>query len=795
MATPGAHPEFEVRLNSCCRLMRKCGASILGAILISAFLTLCSQAQRLAPIPVEDTLSPKRFTMLSTIEFSPDGKSFVYAAEDPHRRRMIADETTRESGVWSYVSGSDVYVITTLNGEIRNLTGGKGGNWNPAWSPNGRYLAFLSDRDGSGTAKLWLWDVAANSLHKVSDTPIATLMDRIRWLPDNRGVLVTTSPELAAPRKTDRPPEMGTPTETKGATATIYRSSPASQARLGSVRSDPWDLDQFLQDLVLIDVSDGSVKVLDRGHRVTDRALSSDGKTIVFTGPNRFLETGSQQTTCDLAVIDVPTGKANTLLRDIRIGPRCNFISLSPDGSKLAYQQRTGESAKGDYFVLDLRAKTPPRNITAFPPSLTTRAGGLPAWDPDGRYIVVSLGDSIWKAGLEGGGAKPLAAFGDRGVEPILSRNEKSFWSSDENKSMVVLVQSDKFGGKSGFYKVDLSTGDTKTLLEGELCLTCASQRESAYVSADGRRGAYIAEDATHAADLWITDEEFANPRRLTRLNPELDKYEMGGTRLIEWQSLDGKTLHGIVQFPAGYEAGTRYPLIVCVYGGAILSQQENRFGGYPGLGLNAQLLATRGYAILYPDAPQELGTPMLDLAKTILPAVNKTVELGIADPDRLGVTGMSYGGYSTLSLLVQTKRFKAAVMVSGYGNVISDYGEFGGDGSAYAIAIAEHGQGLMGGTPWQFRDRYIENSPVFYLDRVETPLLIVHGAADTAVASFLADEVFVDLRRLGKEVVYAKYQGENHGAPRGTYANQLDYCNRVIRWFDEHLKGVNESK
>jgi dipeptidyl aminopeptidase/acylaminoacyl peptidase len=274
----------------------------------------------------------------------------------------------------------------------------------------------------------------------------------------------------------------------------------------------------------------------------------------------------------------------------------------------------------------------------------------------------------------------------------------------------------------------------------------------------------------------------------LTKLNPEMDKYRMGATRLIEWQSLDGKVLHGIVQLPAGYEAGKRYPLVVCVYGGDLLSQQSNRFGGYPGLSLNSQLLATRGYAVLYPDAPQELGTPMLDLAKTILPGVNKAVELGIADPDRLGVIGTSYGGYTTLSLLVQTKRFTAAVMVSGYSDIVSAYGEFGKDGSTYSIAVEEQGQGLMGGTPWQFRERYIENSPIFYLDRVEAPLLILHGTADTAVASFLGDEVFVGLRRLGKEVEYAKYEGEGHGL-EGSYANQLDRVNRVIRWFDEHLK------
>src|SRR5712692_9678839 len=102
---------------------------------------------------------------------------------------------------------------------------------------------------------------------------------------------------------------------------------------------------------------------------------------------------------------------------------------------------------------------------------------------------------------------------------------------------------------------------------------------------------------------------------------------------------------------------------------------------------------------------------------------------MGIADPNQLGIMGHSYGGYSTLALIVQTNRFKAALAADGMGDLISAYGQMSPEGTTYGIGVIEAGQGLMGGTPWQFRDRYIENSPSFYLDRVETPLMIVHGA------------------------------------------------------------------
>ena len=201
------------------------------------------------------------------------------------------------------------------------------------------------------------------------------------------------------------------------------------------------------------------------------------------------------------------------------------------------------------------------------------------------------------------------------------------------------------------------------------------------------------------------------------------------------------------------------------------------------------QLFATRGYAVLLPDAPQRLGTPMFDLAKTVLGGVNKAIEMGIADPDRLGVMGHSYGGYSVLSLIVQTNRFKAAMEADGFADLVGHYGAMSKDGTAFGTSIVEQGQGLIGGPPWQFPQRYVENSPIFYLDRVETPLLIVHGAKDEAVAPFLGDEIFVALRRLGKGVEYAKYDGEGHTPPYWSYENQVDFCNRLVQWFDQHLR------
>ena len=258
--------------------------------------------------------------------------------------------------------------------------------------------------------------------------------------------------------------------------------------------------------------------------------------------------------------------------------------------------------------------------------------------------------------------------------------------------------------------------------------------------------------------------------------------------RLVNWLSDDGELLNGSLLLPSGYQEGKRYPLIVFVYGGSLLSNRLDRFGlAYFGP-FNMQLFSTRGYAVLLPDSPQHIGTPMLDLVKTVLPGVSELVRLGIADPEKVGVMGHSNGGYGTLALIVQSKRFRAAVEVDGMGDLLGLYGEMRQDGSAYGTSV-EHGQNALGGSPWEVRERFVENSPLFYLDRTDTPLLIVQGADDTAVAPFLADEIFVGLRRLGKEAEYAKYGGEGHEPSYWSRPNQIDFCTRMLDWFEVHLR------
>ena len=154
-------------------------------------------------------------------------------------------------------------------------------------------------------------------------------------------------------------------------------------------------------------------------------------------------------------------------------------------------------------------------------------------------------------------------------------------------------------------------------------------------------------------------------------------------------------------------------------------SNNVNRFG-LVGIGaFNMQLLATRGYAVLFPDAPLREGKPVADLMRTVMPGVDAAIEQGYADPDRLAIMGQSYGSLNTLAIITQTTRFKAAVITAAvaHPDLFADY--LGSTG------YYEQGQGNMGGTIWEYHDRYLENSPLFLFDRIETPLLIGQGERD----------------------------------------------------------------
>ena len=747
------------------------------------------------PLAVEDVLQAPTLAAYSPPSFSPDGKLLAYVVTDNARRRAaIDDKLLTRTGVAWYGVAADIWITDLASGERRNVTGSTGHNWSPSWSPDGKLLAFLADRSGDpklGPARLWIWERASGTLHAVeSEAEIREGFTGLLWT-DDHSVLVSLFPSdlgregYAAAlqgRKAGADDEKPGP---ESVTAKVFEFDPGVPG--ASPMTDQVNLDFWRRDLATIDVRSGALRRLATSKRVGWAYLSPDRRRVVYSVETKAEKPGAGQYLYDLVAQDLPTGTPRTIAPAVRFNLYGDTFRISPSGDRLAWRTG-GPLADDDVYVVPIAGGTPKR-IAHNTPTERMRSRlefGPPVWDPAGKNVLFLRDGALWRAASDGSGAASFAAPKSLELELVDARRH-SLFAVDGGRSGVVIA-TNPATKRTGFARLDLESGSVTPIFEEE-------KRYGGYgtepaVSPDGASVAYVAEDALHPPDLYVRGGDLAQAKKGSEVAPALENRSFGRAEVIEWRSVDGDTQRGALIYPAGYEKGKRYPLIVKVYGGSSISNDLNRFGYATAAFENLQVYATRGYALLLSDSNLHVGTPMLDLMKSVLPGIDKAIETGVADPDRVGVTGHSYGGYSTLCLIAQSPRFKAAVMRAGMGNMIGQYGQLAPDGTNYGLAWSESGQGRMGGTPWEFRDRYIENSPFLYLDRVKTPLLIIHGGKDDAVPPYLADEVFSGLRRLGREVTYARYEGEGHWEGTWGYANQLDSLNRSIAWFDRHLKG-----
>ncbi|EKE84905.1 prolyl oligopeptidase family serine peptidase, partial [Idiomarina xiamenensis] len=294
-------------------------------------------------------------------------------------------------------------------------------------------------------------------------------------------------------------------------------------------------------------------------------------------------------------------------------------------------------------------------------------------------------------------------------------------------------------------------------------------------------------QDFQQFPDLWVTDHRFAQPHQVTDLNPQIDQFAWGSSELVEWTSSNGEPLQGVLIKPANYEPGKRYPVLVYYY--RFFSQRlyefnEMKVNHRP----NFPFYTSNGYAVFLPDVKFTVGEPGASATQALVPGVQKLVDMGVADPDAIGLHGHSWSGYQTAFVITQTDIFKAAVAGAPVTNMTSAYsGIRWGSGLARQFQY-EQTQSRIGKTLYEAPQLYIENSPVFYADRINTPLVIEFGDEDGAVPWEQGIELYLALRRLHKPVVMLQYEGEPHHLKK--YPNKVDYTLKMKAFFDHYLKG-----
>jgi len=239
---------------------------------------------------------------------------------------------------------------------------------------------------------------------------------------------------------------------------------------------------------------------------------------------------------------------------------------------------------------------------------------------------------------------------------------------------------------------------------------------------------------------------------------------------------------------PANYQAGRRYPVITYFY-----ERQSQRLYEWNEAVVNHRpsfaVYSGSGYAVFLPDIVFEVGHPGQSILKSVVPGVQRLVDMGIADPNALGIHGHSWGGYGTAYLVTQTAMFKAAVAGAPVANMTSAYGGIRWESGLARLFQYEKTQSRIGGSLWEYPLRFLENSALFSADRVTTPLLIQHGDEDGAVPWYQAIELYLAMRRLGKDCIFLQYRGEPHHLRK--YPNKLDYSIKMKEYFDHYLKGA----
>lgn len=292
--------------------------------------------------------------------------------------------------------------------------------------------------------------------------------------------------------------------------------------------------------------------------------------------------------------------------------------------------------------------------------------------------------------------------------------------------------------------------------------------------------------------DVWTApDTKFSNIKKLSEANPQAKNYFWGNVSLVKWNSLDNVPLEGLLYKPEGFDPNKKYPMIVYFY-----ERNSGNLHDYtPPTPLRSTINRTTyvsdGYLVFVPDIVYKIGFPGESAYNSIMPGVTSLIDKGFVDRKNIGIQGHSWGGYQAAYLVTRTNLFKAAEAGAIVANMTSAYGGIRWGSGMSRMFQYEHTQSRIGGTLWEKPLLYLENSPLFFADKIETPMLLLHNDADSAVPWYQGIEMYMAMRRLNKPVWMLNYNGEPHWPVKRE--NRMDFQIRMKQFFDFYLKSAEE--
>jgi dipeptidyl aminopeptidase/acylaminoacyl peptidase len=626
---------------------------------------------------------------------SPDGRWVAFVVT-----RAIKDTDKNDSDVWmaSWDGTQEIQLTSTPENEST-----------PRWSPDNKYLAFVSSRQGAKGGQVWLMNRAGGEAVKVTD--VKGGVSDYAWSPDSKRLVLVAN--VRDPR--DPEDDEKTPPEKKKTPPPI---------------------------------------VVDRYHFKEDVSgyLRNERK--------------------HLYLFDVATRKADILAP----GTFNEELPVwSPDGAQIAFVSKRGtgdldRSNNTDVYVIDAKIGAEPRQLTTSP---GPDGNGRVAWSPDGKQLAYLTGEEVKFSAYN---QNKLAVVSAAGGQPRLIAESldrpirQPIWSAD-GRALTVVVVDDRSQYPA---RIDLSSGRLERLVAGS--------RVVGSLSAASSDGALAVLASTDTDPPEIAALESGKLRKLSHQNDEwLSKILLGTTEEFTSTSRDGTEVHGLIVKPATYRAGEKYPTLLRIHGGPN-GQDEHAFS------FERELFAANGYVVVAANYRGSNGRgsayqkaifadwgnkEVVDL----LGAMDHVQKIGLADPDRLGIGGWSYGGILTDYTIATDGRFKAATSGAGSALQLSMYGV-----DEY---ITQYENEI--GPPWKSQDLWIKISyPFFHADRIKTPTLFLGGDKDFNVPLVGGEQMYQALRSLGVDTQLVIYPGQFHGITTPSY--KVDRLQRYLDWYAKHL-------
>ncbi len=697
------------------------------------------------------------------------------------------DEDGRVSG-WK-LSGTTVEAIQLSSGKDTSYS-------SLSWSREQSNLAFVGVRKLNGVAhgSLYHWKPAFSSAEEiVSSTNVqegwtVPLKNEVTWTRDSRRIFFGVRPES--------PSDESEESEEKPESEEVAPDPLDVNDLLTETGVDVWHWnDPFInthqkklwkrqQERTFAAVyhldSGQAVQLADDDVPDVQRSENPDVALATSDLPYRKLVTWLGRSN-DIHLVDLATGQRLLVARNVRSRP-----TLSPGGGFVAY------FTDPHWFLYD-RSTGTTRNLTAdldvsfanedhdYPSA--RRSYRSPGWIEDDQAILIQDKYDVWRFPTSGGlptcltGGEGRAAMTEMRVE-TLDPEALAFGRDEE----LVLRGFNHRTKAFSLLTADAAQHEVTSRLEGSYRFRIQAKARQADAVLFSR------ESYREFPDLWVSNSQFDSPRKVTDVNPQVSEFAWGNAELVEWNSLDGRPLQGVLIKPGNYEEGKRYPVVVYFY--RFFSQRLNEFNQMKvNHRPNFPFYASNGYAVFLPDIRFDIGQPGFSATKCLVPGVQKLVDMGVADPKAVGLHGHSWSGYQTAFVITQTNIFAAAVAGAPVSNMTSAY-----SGIRWRTGLArqfqyEQTQSRIGGSLWEYPERYIENSPVFFADRIETPLLIQFGDEDGAVPWYQGIELYLAMRRLEKDCIFLQYRGEPHHLQK--YPNKVDYTLKMKEYFDHYLKGT----